>query len=210
PRDRGVIIQVGSALAYRAIPLQAAYCGAKHAIRGFTDALRAELIHDASNVAISMIELPAVNTPQFDWARTRLPREPRPVGPVVQPEVIADAIYRASLDPKREYWIGRSTLEVILGNMALPALFDRLLARRAYEGQMTRVPALPHQRDNLEQPVHDLHRTRGSFGREATRHALLVPGPVARAGAAVLTAAVMLLAGASAARLLERRNRRVG
>ena len=117
-RDRGVIVQVGSALAYRGIPLQAAYCGAKYAIRGFTDSLRSELIHNGSDIKLTMVDLPAVNTPQFDWARTHLPRQPRPVPPVVQPEAIADVIYCASLRPKREYWVGQSTLKAILGNIA--------------------------------------------------------------------------------------------
>ena len=112
-RNRGMIIQVGSALAYRGIPLQAGYCGAKHAIRGFTDSLRAELIHAGSAIKLIIVELPAVNTPQFDWARTHMPREPRPVPPVVQPEVIADAIFRAAVRPDREYWVGWSTLKVI-------------------------------------------------------------------------------------------------
>jgi NAD(P)-dependent dehydrogenase (short-subunit alcohol dehydrogenase family) len=203
PRNRGVIVQVGSALAYRGIPLQAAYCGAKYAIRGFTDALRSELIHDRSRIELTMVELPAVNTPQFDWARTHLPRRPRPVPPVVQPEVIADAIYRAALRPKREYWIGQSTLKVILGNMALPTFLDRLLARKAYEGQMTKAPVLPHRRNNLTHAVHDLHRTHGSFGREARRHALLVSGPAARVGAALTAAAVLFCVGFLTKRFVE-------
>ena len=120
PRNSGTIVQVGSALAYRGIPLQAAYCGAKHALRGFTDSLRTELEHGHSAIAVTMIELPAVNTPQFDWARTHMPRRPRPVPPVVQPEAVADKIFRAALDPKREYWLGVSTLKAILGNMFQP------------------------------------------------------------------------------------------
>jgi hypothetical protein len=196
PRNRGVIVQVGSALAYRGIPLQAAYCGAKHALRGFTDSLRTELEHNNSAIAVTTVELPAVNTPQFDWARTHMPRRPRPVPPVVQPEVAADAIYRASLRPRREYWVGQSTLEVILGNVTLPALLDRLLARKAYEGQMTKVPALPRRRDNLDASVRELHRTHGSFDREAGRSALLVPGPVARIGTGLAAAALAFCAGA--------------
>jgi short-subunit dehydrogenase len=128
-RNRGTIVQIGSALAYRGIPLQAAYCGAKHALRGFTDTLRTELRHDNSAVAVTIVELPAVNTPQFDWARTRMPRKPRPVPPVVQPEAVAEIIFRAALDPKREYWLGLSTLKAILGNMVLPAFLDRYLAK---------------------------------------------------------------------------------
>jgi short-subunit dehydrogenase len=122
-------LQVGSALAYRGIPLQAAYCGAKHALRGFTNSLRTELDHENSAIAVTVVELPAVNTPQFDWARTRMPRQPRPVPPVVQPEAVADIIFRAALDPKREYWLGASTLKAILGNMLLPGFLDRYLAK---------------------------------------------------------------------------------
>jgi NAD(P)-dependent dehydrogenase (short-subunit alcohol dehydrogenase family) len=202
PRDRGVIVQVGSALAYRGIPLQAAYCGAKFAIRGFCDSLRSELIHRGSHIQLTMVELPAVNTPQFDWARTHLPHQPRPVPPVVQPETVADAIYRASLRPRREYWVGQSTLKVILGNMMLPAFLDRLLTRKAYTGQMTKAQVLPQRRDNLSVPVHGLHRTHGSFDREAVGNALLVQGPVARLVAVLAGAALALGAGALAQHFL--------
>jgi len=130
PRNRGTIVQVGSALAYRGIPLQSAYCGAKHALRGFTNSLRTELEHGNSAIAVTIVELPAVNTPQFDWARTYMPRRPRPVPPVVQPEAVADKIFRAAFDPKREYWLGASTFEAILGD-------DRYLARNAYQAQET-------------------------------------------------------------------------
>ncbi len=200
-RDRGLIIQVGSALAYRGIPLQAAYCGAKHAIRGFTDSLRAELIHDRSRIGVTMVDLPAVNTPQFDWARTHLSRQPRPVPPVVQPEVIAEAIWHAARHPRREYFVGTSTLAVILGNILFPALLDRLLARKAYAGQMTKVPVMPGRRTNLMRPVHDLHRTRGSFGAEAARSALVVSGPSARIATALAGMALLLCAGVLGQRL---------
>jgi short-subunit dehydrogenase len=200
PRNRGTIIQVGSALAYRGIPLQAAYCGAKYAIRGFTDSLRGELIHVGSSIKISIVELPAVNTPQFDWARTHMPRKPRPVAPVVQPERIAKAILHAALDPKREYWIGLSTLKVILGNMVLPEFLDRYLARTTVEGQETSIPVTASRKDNLMNPVHELHRTRGSFGDEAQHRALVIPGPVARM-IPILAGGVMLIAlGALATR----------
>jgi short-subunit dehydrogenase len=179
-RNRGTIIQIGSALAYRGIPLQAAYCGAKHAIRGFTTSLRSELIHAGSAITLTIMELPAVNTPQFDWARTYLPREPRPVPPLVQPEAIADAALRAALNPRREVWIGWSTLKLILGNMVLPEFLDRYLARAAFEAQETEVPVAPDRRDNLTTPVHDLHRTRGRFGAEASDATIVAPGPLAR------------------------------
>jgi short-subunit dehydrogenase len=204
PRNRGTIVQVGSALAYRGIPLQSAYCGAKHAIRGFTDSLHAELIHDKSQIKIVMVELPAVNTPQFDWARTHLPRQPRPVPPVVQPEVIADAIMKGVLRPRREYWVGLSTLKVILSNMLFPEVLDRYLASAAYDGQMTKRSVLPGRKDNLKTPVHALHRTRGSFGREAASSALIVSGPATRLAAAVAGAALVFGAGALLQRLVQR------
>jgi hypothetical protein len=180
PRNRGTIVQVGSALAYRGIRLQAAYCGAKYAIRGFTDSLRSELIHAGSAVALTIVELPAVNTPQFDWARTHMPRQPRPVAPVVQPEAIAEVIFRAALDPKREFWLGLSTLKAILGGMALPAFLDRYLARNAYGAQETASPVSPAREDNLMAPVAALHRTRGSFSNEAANSVVAVQGPLAR------------------------------
>jgi NAD(P)-dependent dehydrogenase (short-subunit alcohol dehydrogenase family) len=206
PRNRGTIVQVGSALAYRGIPLQAAYCGAKHALRGFTDSLRTELIHARSAIALTMVELPAVNTPQFDWARTHMQRKPRPVPPVVQPEAIAEQIFRAALRPQREYWLGMSTLEAILGNMVLPEFLDRYLARKAVAAQQTGMPVPAGREDNLLAPVHGLHRTRGRFGNEAASRVVAVPGPVARLAplvAAMLAglAAGLALRSASTARL---------
>lgn len=202
PRNSGIIVQVGSALAYRGIPLQAAYCGAKHAIRGFTDSLRSELIHDNSKIAIVMVELPAVNTPQFDWAMTHLGRQPRPVPPVVQPEVIAEAIMKSVSRPRREYWVGFSTLKVIVSNMLFPGVLDRYLARAAYDGQMTGRAVLSGRRDNLTTPVHGLHRTRGSFGREASSSALIVSGPATRLAAALAGVVLALGAGALSQKFL--------
>lgn len=190
-RQSGAIIQVGSALAYRGIPLQAAYCGAKHAIRGFTDSLRTELIHEGSAITLTMMELPAVNTPQFDWARTHMPRQPRPVPPVVQPEVIATAIVRAALHPRREYWIGFSTLKVILGNALMPRFLDGYLARHAFTQQETPSQVSPMRKDNLHQPVTGHHRTRGKFGHEASAGAIVTSEMTARL-APVLTGAVIL------------------
>ena len=180
PLNRGKIVQIGSALAYRGIPLQSAYCGAKHAVRGFTNALRSELIHDGSAIQLTILELPAVNTPQFDWARTRMARQPRPVAPVVQPEVVAQAVFDAVRRPQREYWIGLSTLKVILGNMVLPAFLDRYLAKVAYEGQETAETVSPGRADNLMTPVSSLHRTQGRFGDESSDHAIVTNGPLAR------------------------------
>ncbi len=179
-RNRGTIVQIGSALAYRGIPLQSAYCGAKYAIRGFTDSLRTELIHAGSAIALTIVELPAVNTPQFDWARTHMTKSPRPVAPVVQPEAIAEIVFRAALNPKREYWLGLSTLKAILGGVVLPKFLDWYLARNVYRGQETEVAVSTTRRDNLMTPVHDLHRTRGSFSKEAANNVMAVSGPVAR------------------------------
>ncbi|MGC1780299.1 MAG: SDR family oxidoreductase [Xanthobacteraceae bacterium] len=198
PRNRGTIVQIGSALAYRGIPLQSAYCGAKYAIRGFTDSLRTELIHANSAIELTIVELPAVNTPQFDWARTHMTKEPRPVGPVVQPEAIAEIVFRAAFDPKREYWLGLSTLKAILGGMVLPKFLDGYLARNVYSGQETDVPVSPERRDNLMTPVHDLHRVRGRFSREAASSVMAVPGPVAR----LMPLAASALAGLSIGILL--------
>jgi len=204
-RGRGRIIQIGSALAYRGIPLQSAYCGAKHAIRGFTDSLRTELINERSAISISMVDLPAVNTPQFDWARAHIPHTPRPMGQPVEPEVIADAIYRVARGPFREYWIGWQTLLTILGNAVAPAFLDRYLARKAVTGQQTDVPLVPDHIDNLDRPVTRLHRTRGSFSNESAQRAMLIPGDVARAATVVLGAVLFFAIGAATANARQRR-----
>jgi hypothetical protein len=190
--NRGTIVQVGSALAYRGIPLQAAYCGAKHAIRGFTDSVRTELIHDGSAIKLTIVELPAVNTPQFDWARTHAACCPRPVPPVIQPEAAAQAIFWAAHGDQREYWLRVSTISAILANMLVPGFLDRYLARNAYETQETEQHVPAWREDNLERPVRGLHRTRGAFGREAASTALSVPGPAARL---VVAIGACLLAG---------------
>ncbi|NGO09675.1 SDR family oxidoreductase [Streptomyces sp. HC44] len=136
PRDRGAIVQVGSALAYRGIPLQSAYCGAKHAIQGFNESLRCELLHDGSRVRTTMVQLPAVNTPQFDWVLSRMPGRVRPVAPIYQPEVAARAIVHAAAHPRRrEYWVGGSTAATLLANAVAPGLLDRYLARTAFDAQ---------------------------------------------------------------------------
>src|SRR5688500_7841005 len=135
PRDRGMIVQVGSALAYRGIPLQSAYCGAKHAIQGFTESVRCELMHDQSNVRITMVQMPALNTPQFSWVKSRLPRKPQPVPPIYQPEVAADAIVWAAYHYRREWYVGGSTVVTILGNEIAPSLGDWYLAQQGYDAQ---------------------------------------------------------------------------
>lgn len=169
PRNQGTIVQVGSALSYRAIPLQSAYCGAKFAIRGFTDALRSELEHDRSRIRLTMVQLPAVNTPQFDWARSRMPRKLRPVPPIYQPEAIASEIVRAAFEAPRELWIGKSALKAIFGGMLLPLLGDRSLASEGYSGQMTPELAPPDRRDNLFEPVPSDPGAHGRFDRSARR-----------------------------------------
>jgi short-subunit dehydrogenase len=155
PRDRGQIIQVGSALAYRGIPLQSAYCAAKHAIQGFNDSLHAELIHDNSNVKLSMVQMPALNTPQFNWVKSRLPRKPQPVPPIFQPEVAAEAIVHASRHYRREWYVGGSTVEAIVGNKIAPALGDWYLGRTGYDAQQYDGLVEPDRKDNLFEPVDD-------------------------------------------------------
>lgn len=163
PRDCGVIIQVGSALAYRGIPLQAAYCAAKHAVQGFCDSLRCELIHDRSNVRVTMIQMPALNTPQFSWVKSRLPRKAQPVPPIYQPEVAARAIVYASEHPRREIYVGLPTVEAIVGNKIAPAALDHYLARNCYAAQQTSEPEEPNRPNNLWEPV-DAERDHGTHG----------------------------------------------
>jgi hypothetical protein len=191
-RNRGTIVQVGSALAYRSIPLQAAYCGAKHAIVGFTDSLRSELLHDGSAIDLTIVHLPAVNTPQFDWARTHMATEPRPLPPVAEPEVVANAIFHAARRPRREYWVGWKTVEAILGTMVAPGLLDRFLAKQGYAGEETGIPVAPGRRDNLMAPVHALHRVHGSFDHEASDPAPSVASSTVR-GALALAAGLLVL-----------------
>jgi NAD(P)-dependent dehydrogenase (short-subunit alcohol dehydrogenase family) len=153
PRDRGVIVQVGSALSRRGIPLQASYCGAKHAIKGFLDSLRVELLHDKSHVRVALVQLPGLNTPQFGWVRTDLHRHPQPVPPIYQPEVAARAIAWAAEHPKRELWVGLPTVYTILGEKFASGLMDRYLARTNIEAQQTDTPIAPgHRDDNLQSP----------------------------------------------------------
>jgi short-subunit dehydrogenase len=168
PRDRGAIVQVGSALAYRGIPLQAAYCGAKHAIQGFTESLRCELLHDHSRVHVAMVQLPAMNTPQFDWVKSRMPREPQPVPPIYAPEVAADAIVWASDHRRRELSVGGPTAAAIWSDKVASGLLDRYLARSWYDSQQTDEPADPNRPDNLWAPVPGDHGAHGRFGARST------------------------------------------
>ena len=167
PRDAGTIVQVGSALAYRSIPLQAPYCAAKAALRGFTDALRCELAHERSRIRVTMVQLAAFNTPQFEWGRTCLPGRPRPMGTIFQPEIAARAVYWAATRHRRELWVGWPAVQAILGTRVMPGFLDRLLGARAVQGQQTNEPLPPDRRDNLWAPVPGDHGAHGRFDRQA-------------------------------------------
>jgi NAD(P)-dependent dehydrogenase (short-subunit alcohol dehydrogenase family) len=171
PRNAGTIVQIGSALAYRSIPLQSAYCASKAAVRGFTDSLRSELLHERSRIQLTMLQLPAVNTPQFEVVRSRLPGHPQPVPPIYQPEVIAEAIVHGLRHPRREMWIGWSATKAILAQRLIPGFLDRYLARRAWEGQTTArlPPGHPprHDRDNVDLPLPGDRGARGPFDAAA-------------------------------------------
>jgi short-subunit dehydrogenase len=193
PRDHGTVVQVGSALSYRAIPLQSAYCGAKFAVRGFTDSIRTELLHDGSNVWITMVQLPAVNTPQFSWCRTKLPKHPQPVPPIYEPEVAADAVYWAAHHRRRELDVGFSAVKAIVGNKIAPRFGDWYLARTAFDSQQVHDLPIGERRDNLFEAVPDEASTHGIFDATAkkrsyqlwaTIHRRLLAGVVAGAGAA--------------------------
>jgi NAD(P)-dependent dehydrogenase (short-subunit alcohol dehydrogenase family) len=167
PRDRGVIIQVGSALAHRSIPLQSAYCAAKHAIMGFTESLRSELIHDGSRVQVCQVQMPALNTPQFSWVKSRLPRKPQPVPPIFQPEVAADAIVHVADHPRREFYVAFPTIKAIVGEKVAAGFIDHYLARHCYEAQQTDELDDPARRDNVHAPVPGDHGAHGSFDAKA-------------------------------------------
>jgi NAD(P)-dependent dehydrogenase (short-subunit alcohol dehydrogenase family) len=200
-RDRGVIVQVGSALAYRGIPLQASYCGAKHAMVGFTESLRTELMAERSNVRVTMVHLPAMNTPQFGWVRTRLGRHPQPVPPIYQPEVAARAIVYAAEHPgRRERYVGLPTVLVIWGNKLLPWVADRYLARTGIPSQLTDMPIPTDRRDNLFAPVDAEvdHGPHGIFDDRAHPRSLQTwvaehPGQVGAALAGAGAAAAVLV-----------------
>jgi NAD(P)-dependent dehydrogenase (short-subunit alcohol dehydrogenase family) len=201
PRDRGTVVQVGSALAYRGIPLQSAYCGGKHAIQGFHDSLRAELFADGSKVRVTMVQMPALNTPQFDWVRSKLPRKAQPVAPIYQPVVAARAVAWAADHPqRREYWVGMSTVGTLLANAVAPGVLDRYLGRTGVQSQQAREPEDPQRRDYLFEPVDDTadHGAHGRFDATAkasspqaalSRH----HGALAAAGGAALAAGLAAL-----------------
>jgi NAD(P)-dependent dehydrogenase (short-subunit alcohol dehydrogenase family) len=203
----GTIVQVGSALAYRSIPLQSAYCAAKAAVRGFTDSLRSELIHQGSPIRLTMVHLPAINTPQFDWARSRLPRRLQPVPPIHEPEVAAEAVYRAAREAPRELWVGGPTVQAIMGTMAAPGLLDRLMAKRAWDGQMTAEPAFERP-GNLFRPVAGDWGVRGRFTPVSKRRAVAAPASRVRALGAAAGIGVVALAAFAARRARTSRARR--
>jgi NAD(P)-dependent dehydrogenase (short-subunit alcohol dehydrogenase family) len=195
PRDRGIVIQIGSALGYRSIPLQSAYCAAKHAIVGFTESLRSELMHEGCNVFLTMINLPAVNTPQFGWSKSRMPRKPQPVPPIYQPEVIAKAVVWAADHKRRVISIAPSTLRAVYAEKIIPGLVDRYLAKAGYDSQQTDEPVSPDRRDNLWSPVPGDAGAHGTFDDRARGFSLqlwlnlnrtLVAGVLAAAGIAFL------------------------
>ena len=193
-RGRGTIVQVGSALSYRAVPLQAAYCAAKHAIEGFTEALRCELLHEGGDIRVTMVQLPAVNTPQFDWVRTRLAGRPRPVAPIVQPEVAAAAIVWAADKAPRELKVGWSTVRAVYLNRIVPGRLDRYLAKRGYEAQQEKAPVARDRQDNLFAPMPGDRGAHGRFDAESHAHSRLLEarfvvgnvGNALRRGAAIV------------------------
>lgn len=200
-RNRGSIVQVGSALSYRSIPLQSAYCGAKHAIRGFTDALRCELLHEHSRVHLTMVQMPALNTPQFVWAQNHMPHAPQPVAPIFQPEVAARAIVWAAAHRRREVYVGMSTVKAIIANKLVPGWLDHYLGRTGYDAQQRAAPADAVGPSNLWQPVAGAHRLQGPFDAEAKDHCVALWLDTHRPLALAATLAVAALAWRS------RRNR---
>ena len=207
PRDAGTIVQVGSALGERSIPLQSAYCGAKHAICGFTSSLRCELLHEQSGIQVTLVQMPAVNTPQFSWVRSRLPRRPQPVPPIYEPEVAARGIVYAADHPgRKQYWVGGTTAATLIANRVAPALLDRYLAKTGYDSQQTSAAPVQGQPDNLFGPEDDTDGhdfgARGVFtDRSHDRSLQMWISHHARQVAAAAAAGAALAGGAAAAKL---------
>lgn len=198
PRDHGTIVQVGSALAYRGIPLQSAYCASKHAIQGFMDSLHAELLHDHSHVHATMVQMPAMNTPQFEWCKSRMPYKSQPVPPIFQPEVGAEGVYWAAHHRRREVFVGLPTTIAIIGNKIAPSLADHYLARTGYTSQQTNEPTDPNMPNNLYEPVHGNWGAHGPFDNRSHDHSLQLwetthQGPLALAAVAMIAGAVAWL-----------------
>lgn len=194
PRNRGAIVQIGSALAYRAIPLQSAYCSCKFAIRGFTDSLRSELLHRRSNISVSMLQMPGMNTIQFDWSKNLFDDKYQPVGEVYDPDVAAEAAWRAVHRAPRELWVGGSAIKAIVGQLLFPPLLDRLVAKRGYRQQISDVPETPGRPDNLYEPVKADVAARGRFGDRAKSKALILDATHARLAAGAALALAFALA----------------
>jgi len=194
-QGEGVILQIGSALVYRSIPLQSAYCASKAAIRGFTDSLRSELFHEKSRIKVCMLQLPAVNTPQFAVVRTRLPRKPKPVPPIFQPEVIARAALHAALHPTREMWVSGSAVKAILGQRIIPGLLDRYLGRIGYDAQQTGEPVARYRPDNVFAPLPGDRGAHGAFDAESRSHSMELWARLRRGAIAGSVAAAALALG---------------
>ncbi|WP_432548318.1 SDR family oxidoreductase [Kineococcus sp. SYSU DK004] len=198
PRDRGTVVQVGSALAHRGIPLQSAYCGAKHAIQGFTESVITDLLSEGSSVTVSLVHMPGMNTTQFGWVRSKLPKHPQPVAPIYQPEVCAPVVVDVAERPRRETWVGEATVGTILGNYLAPALLDRYLARTGVDGQQTDLPASAMVGDCLDEPVPGDHGAHGIFDEQSWSRSPQVWAQRHRrplGAAAGLAAAVLLARG---------------
>lgn len=203
PRDCGSIVLVGSALAYRGIPLQSAYCGAKHGIEGFYDSLRCELLHEKSRIKTCMVQLPAMNTTQFGWVLNKLPRQPQPMGKIYQPEVAAQAILYAAAHNRRSIWVGASTYKAIIGNKLSPSYADHVLARNGYEGQQTDQPVSADRRNNVWAPVPEDRGMHGGFGKKSADHSLTLWASLHR-GFIATAAGVLVLTGLFVGRRLKR------
>ena len=195
PRDRGSIVFVGSALAYRGIPLQSAYCGAKHGIEGFYDSLRCELLHDKSKIRTCMVQLPAMNTTQFGWVLSRLPRKPRPMGKIYEPEVAARAILYAASHNRRSIWVGGPTYKAIIGNKLSPSFADHVLARTGYKGQQTDEPVSPDRVNNVWEPVNEDRGTHGDFSAQSTNKSFTLWAATHRRWAALAMGIAAVSAG---------------
>ena len=195
PRDRGVVLQVGSALAFRSIPLQSAYCASKHAIQGFTESVRSELIHEKSNVRVSIVNMPALNTTQFTWTKNKMPNKARPTGTIFQPEVAADAILFCAEHDRREIMVGYTTVEATLGEKVIPGMLDHYLAKAAWDGAMLPEPADPNKPDNFWEPIHRDLGAHGEFDSMARNFSVELWATKHRAG----LLGGMLLAGAGLA-----------
>ncbi len=207
PRDRGTIIQIGSALSYRSIPLQSAYCACKHAINGFTDSLRCELYHDHSNVKVTAVQMPAMNTTQFDWVKNRMPNDTQPVPPIFEPELAAEVVIAAGLakNPRREYWVGSPTVMAIVGQKFIPGLLDMYLGRTGYKSQqIPNKPKDPNAPNNLYEYVPGVHSARGKFSDRSTRTSAEIFVSLHR-GLVALGAASVLLSLVGGALVAKRR-----